>query len=408
MLPIILVTNEQNPIWVASTERVLERINSNPRVLPENKQHINDFVVYLRARGSMPATVWRHVYCYEKLVNAFDSSADILKARREEIVAAVAKIEALPIGEITRAKIKITLKFMYKHFNGEDVFYPREVAWVKGSVRKKSRIMPSDLLSLEEIDSMIDNSRNLRDRAIIALMADAPLRTHELLLLKRKHLVIDSDQPFLVVPEDTKTGTRRIPLINSIPYLVQYLDAFKAIEPEDPLFMHELWNSERKPLKFGALRIMLKKVAKRAGIKKRIYPYLFRHGVITRYANKLSNAQLEKVAGWQHGTNMHMTYEHLSDLDLSKAIANANGVKIKEDKEEKPRIKVCGRCKYTNAKDSQYCARCGSALSVEIALQEERDKQSFDEAMARYLSDPKHFEEAVHKMQFEDYRRRRR
>ena len=339
-----------SPKWELSVERVLNRIERDPRIPTENKKHIRDFVVYLRARGSMPATVWRHVYSYEKLLKAFEYKTDILKAKRDDVVKAVAQIETLPLSDVTRAKIKATLKFMYKHFNGEDVYYPREVAWIKTTVKKESKIMPSDLLSEDEIEKMIENARNLRDAAIIALLSDAPLRTHELLLLKRKHLVVDSQQPFVVVPEKTKTGTRRIPLINSIPYLVQYLNAFKAIEPEDPLFMHELWNSEKRPLNFGALRMMLKKVGKRAGIKKRIYPYLFRHGVITRYANTLSNAQLEKVAGWRHGTEMHMTYEHLSDLDLSKAVAKANGVEVKEEQEVKPKIRVCGRCKYTNAK----------------------------------------------------------
>ena len=154
---------------------------------------------------------------------------------------------------------------------------------------------------------------------------------------------------------------------------------------------------------------MLVKVGARAKIKKRIYPYLFRHSVITRYANKLSNAQLEKVAGWIHGTGMHMRYEHLSDLDVAEAVARANGVEIAGAQEPvKARIKLCGRCKYTNAQDSTYCARCGSALGVETALQEEKDKQSFDDAMAKYLSDPKRFEEFSHKVLMEDYRKKQR
>jgi len=171
--------------------------------------------------------------------------------------------------------------------------------------------------------------------------------------------------------------------------------------------MHELWNKERKPLNYEALRTMLKKVGRRAGINKRIYPYLFRHSVITRYANKLSNAQLEKVAGWIHGTNMHMNYEHLSDLDLSKAVARANGVEVKEEQEVKPKIKVCGRCKYTNAKDSMYCARCGGALDIGIALQEEKDKDLLDQAIARYLSDPKNIEEITHKILLDSYEKRK-
>lgn len=389
-------------------DKLLSKIDESAQILPVNKQMIREFIIYLQARGSRPATVWRHVYSFEKIANVFDRSVDIRKATKKDVLDAVARLEQLNVNPETKAKTKISLKFMFKHFNGEDLFYPREVAWVKTSVKRQSKLMPEDLLTAEEIDKLIENTMNLRDAAIIALLSDAPLRTHELILLQRKHLVLDDRQPCIVVPENTKTGTRRIPLINSVPQLVQYLNFFKnRLRPEDPLFMHELWNQERRPLSYGALRTMLKKVAKRAGISKRIYPYLFRHSIITKYANKLSNAQLEKIAGWIHGTNMHMTYEHLSDTDLSAAVARANGIRVaNEQSENKPRIKVCGRCKYTNARDSMYCARCGGALGVEVALQEERDRANIDQAMAKYLSDPKRFEELSRKVLMEDYRRK--
>jgi integrase/recombinase XerD len=275
------------PRWESSTENILRRIDSSKDILPENKKLIRDFVIFLKARGSRPPTVWRHVYSYEKLLHAFDFKVSIINASREDSVLAISKIEELKIGDVTKAKIKATLKFMFKHYKGEDVYYPREVAWIKTSTKRESRLMPGDLLTEKEIAKMIANAKNPRDAAIIALMSDAPLRTHELILLKRKNLVLETSQPFLIVPENTKTGTRRIPLFNSVPYLAQYLNYFEDIEPEDPLFLHELWNKEKRPLNFGALRMMLKKVGKRAGIKKRIYPYLFRHSVITRYANKL-------------------------------------------------------------------------------------------------------------------------
>jgi integrase len=398
---------EVEPRWIRDAENLLKKIDDNALILPENKKLIRSFVIYLKARGSKPATVWRHVYSYGKLLDAFNHEVNILKATREDTVEAVAKIEGLRLEPVTKAKVKATLKFMFKHFNGEDLYYPKEIAWIRTTVRKEGKLMPSDLLSDEEILKMLGNARNLRDVAIIALLADAPMRTHELLLLKRKNLVIDTDQPYVIIPEDTKTGTRRIPLINSVPYLAQYLNAFKRLELDDPLFMHELWNEDKRPLNSDALRMMLKKVGKRAGIKKRIYPYLFRHTVITRYANKLSNAQLEKVAGWRHGTDMHMTYEHLSDLDVTKAVAKANGLKVSEE-EVKPRIVLCPRCKYTNAKDSLYCTRCGSVLSIETAMQEEKDKQSLDQAIAKYLSDPKHFEETAHQVLMDDYRKKRK
>jgi len=47
---------------------------------------------------------------------------------------------------------------------------------------------------------------------------------------------------------------------------------------------------------------------------------------------------------------------------------------------DKPKIKDMRGCKYSNAKDSMYCARCGSALDIGIALQEEKDKDLIDQS----------------------------
>jgi site-specific recombinase XerD len=48
---------------------------------------------------------------------------------------------------------------------------------------------------------------------------------------------------------------------------------------------------------YDSLRMMLIKFNKRAGIRKRLNPYIFRHSAITRYSNALTNAQLEKISG---------------------------------------------------------------------------------------------------------------
>ena len=99
-------------------------------------------------------------------------------------------------------------------------------------------------------------------------------------------------------------------------------------------------------------------------------------------------------------------------------------MKVSDEADEiKAKIKICGRCKFTNTKDAIYCGRCGSALSIETALKEERENNAVDQIMIQYLSDPKHveqvlqrvskydskhFEEVLHKLLMEDYRKKRK
>ena len=100
---------EQWHRWDTHCQTVLNKIEANKRIPVENKKLIRDFVIYLTARGSKSATIWRHVYCYGKLLDAFDTNVMILQATRDDVVRAMAKVEKLDIGDETKAKIKITL-----------------------------------------------------------------------------------------------------------------------------------------------------------------------------------------------------------------------------------------------------------------------------------------------------------
>ena len=111
--------------WDQACARELRYIEADERIPAENKELIKNFMTYLTARGSKSATIWRHVYCYGKLLDAFDTNVKILEATREDVVKAMARVERLPNGAETKAKIKITLKFLLKHYKGEDLYYPK-------------------------------------------------------------------------------------------------------------------------------------------------------------------------------------------------------------------------------------------------------------------------------------------
>jgi integrase/recombinase XerD len=351
---------------------IYDKVMSNPKINKANKKLLSNFVVFLQGQSKALRTQERYIYTYSKLMQLIDPKIDLLKATKEDIIVIISKLEGMKnLNDETKSKVKVTLKVMFKHFIGEDEYYPKPVAWIKTTPKHRNKLVAEDLLTSIEIASMIKNTKNMRDQAIIALCSECPLRSHELLALKRKHVNLTANPPYISIPEETKTGARRIPFIKSTPYMSRYLDSIGDLEPNDPLFLHEVTiknGKEKLPLTYAALRMMLKKVAKRAKIKKRIYPYLLRHGTITKYANVLSNAQLETIAGWRHGTTqMHDTYEHLSNTDIDNAILQANGLKTTENDDVK--AVQCPRCQFANSGSfGNFCQRCGSPLSLEVAL----------------------------------------
>ena len=234
------------------------------------------------------------------------------------------------------------------------------------------------MLTNDDIAKLLQSTRNLRDRGIISLMADAPLRPHELLGLKVGSVILDAPQPYLIVSAEAKTGQRHIPLFDSVAALSSYIESVKGLKVSDPLFVdYEQLQQKGKigSMNYDSLRMMLIKVNKRAGLKKRLNPYVFRHSIITRYSNNLTNAQLEKIAGWRPGSNMHAVYQHLSTSDLDVAVATAKGLKVAETQTD-IKARVCHRCGFSNPAYQKYCGKCGSPLDIGTALAEMKLEKS--------------------------------
>ncbi len=338
----------------------------------ENKKLIKNFIQFLRAQSRKPRTIMRYVYTFTKILPEIPGNKPLLKCSKEDMIKVVNKINGMPLAEVTKVKCKITLKVIFKHFVGEDEFYPKEVRWIKTTNKDTNQILPSDLLTNNDIAKLLQSTRNLRDRAIIALMTDAPLRPHELLGLKVGSVILDATQPYLIIGADTKTGQRHIPLFDSVAPLSSYIESIKNLKVSDPLFIdyEQLRLQDKiKPMNYDSLRMMLVKLNKRAQIRKRLNPYIFRHSVITRYANALTNAQLERVAGWRPGSRMHAVYEHLSTSDLDVALAKAKGLEVAETQND-IKAKLCPRCGFSNPSYQKYCGKCGSPLDVKTALEE--------------------------------------
>ena len=128
-----------------------------------------------------------------------------------------------------------------------------------------------------------------------------------------------------------------------------------------------------------------------AGIKKRIYPHLFRHSRATALANHLTEAQMKVYLGWTQSSNMTSVYIHLSGKETDVAILKANGIKVEEEEpitEIKPT--KCPRCKTDNSATNKYCKMCSMALDDQIKkkmIVEESKRLEVDSLMDDILQD---------------------
>jgi hypothetical protein len=118
---------------------------------------------------------------------------------------------------------------------------------------------------------------------------------------------------------------------------------------------------------------MLKRLAARAKVKKRVYPYIFRHGQAMSDCQEISEPVMRKLYGWSKTSKTPSHYEHLFGRDAKLARLKQAGEILQEDK--KP-IRLCPRCKKPNSAAATMCHAYGSILSIKTAteIQEDRDK----------------------------------
>ncbi|MDG6927900.1 MAG: tyrosine-type recombinase/integrase, partial [Nitrososphaerota archaeon] len=193
--------------------------------------------------------------------------------------------------------IKVFYRWLLTGSLDRNAPYPDIVKWIKTGV-KRNELREPDILTEEEVKALIANAKTARDKAIIAVLYDGGFRIGEILPAKIGDVSFDDMGAKIRV--SGKTGGRTERLIASVPLLSRWLDQHP--EKGDPEAW--LWESvQGKHLSYAKLQAMLKRTAKKAGIKKRVYPHLFRHSSATANARYLTEYEMRLRYGWASGSD---------------------------------------------------------------------------------------------------------
>lgn len=129
------------------------------------------------------------------------------------------------------------------------------------------------VISLEEVQSIIKNTNNIKHKCIVSLLYSAGLRRSELLNLKLE----DIDSKRMVITIKNGKGNKDRQTILSPSVLADLRLYYKQWEPKNYLF-----ESPRGD-KYSATSILkvIKTAAKKGGIRKNITPHMLRHSFAT-------------------------------------------------------------------------------------------------------------------------------
>ena len=181
-----------------------------------------------------------------------------------------------------------------------------------------------DVLSREEIRTMEERAGNERDKLIVRLLADSGIRLGELIKLTPDDLRMDRNKYYLRV--QGKGGRER--LVPVSPTLARRLERYaQRIRRESPsgrLFLglkRRAASGEYEALRESGVQQMIHGLAEDCGIRKRVYPHLFRHSFITWQLRTGTNPiVLSRIVGHESLTMINQVYANLTMDDAHDAL----------------------------------------------------------------------------------------
>ncbi len=224
-----------------------------------------------------------------------------------------------------------------------------------------------DLLTVDEVRAVIREARTTAAASAIAVCWDGALRVGELLSFEMRD--IRQDEYGYVIIVRGKTGERPVRLVRSCGHLSAWL-RHRGEEPGRVFPFTADW-----------LRGHLRRAARRAGIRKRVYPHLLRHSRLTELAKSLPRQALVAFAGWNAETDMDSVYVHLSQQDVDSAVLRAAGVPVGSSESS---VQRCPRC-HLLTDGGDFCSNCGAVLQVTA---DDLQRLTLEQMMFRALQMP--------------------
>jgi integrase/recombinase XerD len=244
------------------------------------------FKSYLRLERSLSAnTIEAYLHDVDMLIQFFKSKSlkkEVSDVSGNDLKDFLVWINGLGMLPPTQARVLSGLKAFFKYLLLDNQIKIDPSALIESP--KTSRKLP-DTLSILEINSLIEaidlsKAEGMRNKAMLEILYGCGLRVSELTSLKISNLFLDIDFIKILGKGDKE---RLVPIgSEAIKFLRIFIEEVRvhiAVKPgkEDFVFL----NMRGNPISRVMVFLIIKDLAKKAGIHKSISPHTFRHSFAT-------------------------------------------------------------------------------------------------------------------------------
>jgi integrase/recombinase XerD len=207
--------------------------------------------------------------------------------------------------------------------------------------REQSIYKPDDLWTQEDAALFLKYSKSSRDSCYVSMALDTSARPHELLKLRIKDIVFERQYARVLV--NGKTGSRSLVLIDSIPYVKEWISQHPQRNDGEAILLFSVKRRGRMSTRtldnifsdyqtkyFPALlktdTISIEDhIGIRELLRKPWNPYIFRHTSLTGKSKLINEVALRQDAGWAGKSQTHLKYVHYYGNEASNAIRHLKG-----------------------------------------------------------------------------------
>ena len=358
--------------------RFLQRVEESNDILLSNKRRLKEFIEARRAKGNAHNTCIKYLYPLYQMNALGWVTKPFEKLTKDDMQKIVIKSENTKWSAKTKKNLRVALKVFYKWLEGEEKFapneYPIRVKFISTTIPKRERkeLEFIDIVSKDEVTKLAQYATNSIQKALLWTAYESGGRPEEIFNMKKSDIIFDtfgakiflkgakSKRPVRLVAaaEPLRDWLRKHPLAKEKDFFVWVTQFSKKNRNGNK------WTQMSDP----AANRILKQLAEKVGIEKRITMYSLRRGRATELAAnpRIPRSVLHKVMGWEEGSTISRSYVKLNDETVDEAMLSANGISV--SKKEPENFIECTYCGARNTPSALNCesTECGKPLLIGI------------------------------------------
>ena len=274
----------------------------------EIDKYLEKITTELKLRDCSQRTIESYIFFLKPFLEKIENLEDVTIEQTKNFLASLID----KYGNKSRALAVSSLRFFFKRVvDRPDIF-------IKLETPKKEKRLPI-VLSTHEITNLIDSAEFVKTQLIVKTLYSSGLRVSELVNLKPGDLDLEENIGWVRKGKGSKDRIFKI-----AESLSKQIKRYLNKNPENKYLF-----SKNKPLTTRNIQILIKKLAKKAKIHKKVTPHTLRHSFATHLLDGGANLLvIQQLLGHE---NLETTriYTHISQEQIKSVKSPLDNLKIK-------------------------------------------------------------------------------